>query len=262
MRHERAGIFVGMRINGDDERPTPPGIGLSARLARLSIGGVGRLVYRPVVEGRENVPTSGRVILASNHLSFIDSPVLTLLAPRPVQFLAKSEYFTGTGARGALSRAFFTAVGAVAVERGAGQAAQEALDLGRAILERDEAFAVYPEGTRSRDGRLYKGRTGVAWLALTTGAPVVPVGLIGTQELQPVGTRVPRLHRITVRFGAPLDLSPHGSADSGRARRRATDEVMGAIHALSEQELAGAYNESPPTTTAERIRRAFPHERR
>ncbi|AZZ57360.1 lysophospholipid acyltransferase family protein [Rathayibacter iranicus] len=251
-----------MRINGDDERPTPPGIGLSARLARLSIGGVGRLIYRPVVEGRENVPASGRVILASNHLSFIDSPVLTLLAPRPVQFLAKSEYFTGTGARGAFSRAFFTAVGAVAVERGAGQAAQEALDLGRAILERDEAFAVYPEGTRSRDGRLYKGRTGVAWLALTTGAPVVPVGLIGTQELQPVGTRVPRLHRITVRFGAPLDLSSHGSADSGRARRRATDEVMGAIHALSEQELAGAYNESPPTTTAERIRRAFPHERR
>ncbi|PPF73830.1 1-acyl-sn-glycerol-3-phosphate acyltransferase [Rathayibacter sp. AY1E6] len=251
-----------MRIDDDQERPTPPGIGLSARLARLSIGGVGRLVYRPIVEGRDNVPAEGRVILAANHLSFIDSPVLTLLAPRPVQFLAKSDYFTGTGVRGALSRAFFTSVGAVAVERGAGQAAQEALDLGRAILERDEAFAVYPEGTRSRDGRLYKGRTGVAWLALTTGAPVVPVGMIGTQELQPVGTRVPRLHRITVRFGAPLDLSRHGSADSGRARRHATDEMMAAVHALSGQELAGAYNESPPTTTVERIRRALPHERR
>nr|WP_244274836.1 lysophospholipid acyltransferase family protein [Rathayibacter oskolensis] len=222
---------------------------------------VGRMVYRPIVEGRDNVPTTGRVILASNHLSFIDSPVLTLLAPRPVQFLAKADYFTGTGARGALSRSFFTAVGAVPVERGAGQAAQEALDLGRAILERDEAFAVYPEGTRSRDGRLYRGRTGVAWLALTTGAPVVPVGLIGTQELQPVGSSIPRLHRITVRFGAPLDLSPHGSADSGRARRHATDEVMTAIHALSEQEAAGVYNESPPATAVERLKRALPHER-
>ncbi|MCJ1672959.1 1-acyl-sn-glycerol-3-phosphate acyltransferase [Rathayibacter sp. VKM Ac-2929] len=223
---------------------------------------LGRMIYRPIVEGRDNVPRTGRVILASNHLSFIDSPVLTLLAPRPVQFLAKADYFTGTGARGAASRSFFTAVGAVPVERGAGQAAQEALDLGRAILERDEAFAVYPEGTRSRDGRLYRGRTGVAWLALTTGAPVVPVGLVGTQELQPVGSRIPRLHRITVRFGDPLDLSRHGSADSGRARRHATDEVMTAIHALSGQEAAGVYNESPPVTAVEKIRRALPHERR
>jgi 1-acyl-sn-glycerol-3-phosphate acyltransferase len=251
-----------MRTDDDHERPTPPGIGLSARLARFTMGGIGRMVYRPIVEGRDNVPPAGRVILASNHLSFIDSPVLTLLAPRPVQFLAKADYFTGSGVRGALSRSFFTAVGAVPVERGAGQAAQEALDLGRAILEREEAFAVYPEGTRSRDGRLYKGRTGVAWLALTTGAPVVPVGLIGTQELQPVGSTIPRLHRITVRFGDPLDLSRHGSADSGRARRHATDEVMAAIHALSEQELAGVYNESPPAGAVERIKRALPHERR
>jgi len=242
--------------------PTPPGIGVSARVARFTMSRLGRMIYRPIVEGRDNVPRTGPVILASNHLSFIDSPVLTLLAPRPVQFLAKADYFTGTGARGALSRSFFTAVGAVAVERGAGQAAQEALDLGRAILDRDEAFAVYPEGTRSRDGRLYRGRTGVAWLALTTGAPVVPVGLIGTQELQPVGSRIPRLHRITVRFGDPLDLSRHGSADSGRARRHATDEVMAAIHALSGQEAAGVYNESPPVGTVDRIRRALPHERR
>ncbi|QHC59288.1 1-acyl-sn-glycerol-3-phosphate acyltransferase [Rathayibacter sp. VKM Ac-2760] len=242
--------------------PTPPGIGASARVARFTMSRLGRMIYRPIVEGRDNVPRTGRVILASNHLSFIDSPVLTLLAPRPVQFLAKADYFTGTGARGAASRSFFTAVGAVPVERGAGQAAQEALDLGRAILERDEAFAVYPEGTRSRDGRLYRGRTGVAWLALTTGAPVVPVGLVGTQELQPVGSKIPRLHRITVRFGDPLDLSRHGSADSGRARRHATDEVMAAIHGLSGQEAAGVYNESPAVTTVERIKRALPHERR
>ncbi|PPI54212.1 lysophospholipid acyltransferase family protein [Rathayibacter toxicus] len=251
-----------MGNNNDHERPNRPGIGLSAHLTRFAIGGIGRLLYRPRVEGRDNVPRTGQVILASNHLSFIDSPVLTLLAPRPVQFLAKADYFTGTGVNGALSRGFFTAVGAVPVERGASRAAQDALDLGRAILERDDAFALYPEGTRSRDGRLYRGRTGVAWLALITGALVVPVGLIGTQELQPFGARLPRLHRITVRFGDPLDLSRHGSAGSGRARRHATDEVMSAIHALSGQELAGSYNESPPITPVERIKRILPYERR
>lgn len=251
-------------MRNDDEAtlPTPPEIGDSARFARFTMGGLGRLIYRPHVEGRENVPMSGRVLLASNHLSFIDSPVITLLAPRPVQFLAKSEYFTGTGVKGAVSKTFFTNVGAVPVERGAGQAAQAALDMGRAILENDSAFAIYPEGTRSRDGRLYRGRTGVAWLALITGSPVVPVGLVGTDELQPQGAKVPRLHRITVRFGEPLDLSKHGSADSGRARRHATDEVMAAIHALSGQELAGAYNESPAVSTVDRIRRVLPHERR
>lgn len=220
------------------------------------------MLYRPHVLGRENVPRTGRVLLAANHLSFIDSPVITLLAPRPVQFLAKADYFTGTGVRGAASRTFFTGVGAVPVERGAGTAAQEALAMGRAILENDAAFAVYPEGTRSRDGRLYRGRTGVAWLALVTGAPVVPVGLVGTEKLQPTGSRFPRFHRITVTFGQPLDLSRHGSADSGRARRNATDEVMAAIHALTGQELAGRYNEPPPANAVERLRRALPHERR
>ena len=223
---------------------------------------VARVVFRPRILGRENIPATGRVILASNHLSFIDSIVIPLVATRRVQFLAKSTYFTGTGFRGWVSRTFFTAIGAIGVERGAGQAAQVALDEGRAVLDAEGAFAIYPEGTRSLDGRLYKGRTGVAWLALTTGAVVVPVGLIGTQEIQPVGTTLPRIRKVTVAFGKPLDLSHHGQATSGKARRQATDEIMAAIHGLSGQELAHAYNESPPVGTLNRLaRRVFPRER-
>ncbi|WP_241975814.1 MULTISPECIES: lysophospholipid acyltransferase family protein [Cryobacterium] len=223
---------------------------------------IARLVFRPTITGRENIPRTGPVILASNHLSFIDSIVIPLSAPRRVQFLAKSTYFTGTGFKGWVCRTFFTSIGAVGVERGAGQAAQDALDAGRSILESDSAFAIYPEGTRSLDGRLYKGRTGVAWLALTTGAVVVPVGLIGTQEIQPVGARFPRIRKVTVAFGEPLDLRRHGSPESGKARRAATDEVMAAIHSLSHQELAGKYNESPPSGTLQKLAdRVFPRER-
>ena len=223
---------------------------------------VARVVFRPEIVGRENIPATGRVILASNHLSFIDSIVIPLVATRRVQFLAKSTYFTGTGFTGWVSRTFFTAIGAIGVERGAGQAAQVALDAGRAVLDAEGAFAIYPEGTRSLDGRLYKGRTGVAWLALTTGAVVVPVGLIGTQEIQPVGTKLPRIRKVTVAFGEPLDLSHHGQATSGKARRQATDEIMAAIHGLSGQELANAYNESPPVGTLNRLaQRGFPRER-
>ena len=221
-----------------------------------------RLVYRPKITGSELVPKRGPVIFASNHLSFVDSIVIPLAAPRPVQFLAKSHYFTGKGLKGWVSRTFFTAIGAVSVERGAGAQAQAALDQGRRILESGSAFALYPEGTRSLDGRLYRGRTGVAWLALTTGAVVVPVGLIGTQEIQPVGAKLPRVRPVSVRFGEPLDLRHHGNATSGRARRAATDEVMAAIHALSGQELAGAYNEAPPQGTLAKIAdRVAPRER-
>ena len=123
--------------------------------------------------------------------------------------------------------------------------------------------ALYPEGTRSLDGRLYKGRTGIAFLALQSGAPVIPVGLVGTNEIMPVGAKFPRLRpRVTVRFGEPLDLAHHGPAESGKARRLATDEIMAAIHSLSGQELAGTYNETPAGTTVDRIKRVLPHERR
>ncbi|PJJ71411.1 1-acyl-sn-glycerol-3-phosphate acyltransferase [Diaminobutyricimonas aerilata] len=231
-------------------------------LARVFLAPLARLLFRPRIVGRRNVPKEGGVLLASNHLSFIDSVVITLVAPRSVSFLAKSSYFDGPGLKGAISRAFFTGIGAVPVVRGAGQAAQDALDKGLEILQAGDAFAIYPEGTRSLDGRLYKGRTGVAWLALTAGVPVVPVALSGTQDIQPVGSKRIRFARVTVEFGVPLDLSKHGEASSGRARRQATDEVMQAIQRLSGQELANAYNEPPPANVAERIRRAVRRERR
>ncbi|WP_167042598.1 lysophospholipid acyltransferase family protein [Salinibacterium sp. ZJ454] len=225
--------------------------------ARLLAAPLARLIFRPRIIGRSNVPQHGPVLLASNHLSFIDSIVITLVAPRSVSFLAKADYFSGTGFKGWLSRSFFTSIGAVPVVRGAGQAAQESLDAGLGILNDGNAFAIYPEGTRSLDARLYRGRTGVAWLALTAKVPVVPVALSGTERLQPVGSRRIHLHRITVEFGAPLDLSRHGEAKSGRARRHATDEVMAAIGRMSDQELANMYNEPPAETIGERVRRVF-----
>ncbi|GAA1468502.1 lysophospholipid acyltransferase family protein [Microbacterium thalassium] len=243
--------------------PATVHMGITYALGRVVITPLARLVYRPHIEGRANVPKSGPVIFASNHLSFIDSIAIPVAAPRPVHFLAKASYFEGPGFSGWAQREFFTAIGAIPVQRGAGQAALDALDQQRRLLDSGSAVALYPEGTRSLDGRLYKGRTGVAFLALQTGAPVVPVGLIGTDKVMPVGQRMPSLkHRITVRFGEPLDLAHHGPATSGRARRLATDDIMSAIHALSGQELAGAYNEVPPHGAIDRIKQALPHERR
>lgn len=246
-----------------EETAKPRHAGFTYRLGRSLISPLARLVYRPRIEGRENVPPTGAVIFASNHLSFVDSLAIPVAAPRPVHFLAKSTYFEGTGLRGWISRTFFESIGAIPVRRGAGQAALDALDLQRQLLDEGLAVALYPEGTRSTDGRLYKGRTGVAFLALQTGAPVVPVGLIGTDKVMPVGAKMPTVsERITVKFGKPLDLSPHGPATSGRARRLATDDIMAAIHALSGQELAGTYNEAPAQGTIEKIKQALPHERR
>lgn len=245
----------------DVEAPSTQ-MGVTYAVGRFIIAPLGRLVYRPHVEGRANVPKTGPVIFASNHLSFLDSIAIPVAAPRPVHFLAKSSYFDGKGFSGWLSREFFTAIGAVPVQRGAGQAALDALGQQRRLLEEGKAVALYPEGTRSLDGRLYKGRTGVAFLALQTGAPVVPVGLVGTDKVMPVGAKLPSLReRVTVRFGKPIDVSHHGTAESGRARRLATDEIMAAIHALSGQELANAYNEAP-AHGIDRIKQVLPHERR
>lgn len=207
---------------------------------------VARAVWRPTVEGVEHVPLSGPVLIASNHLSFADSVVIPIVAPRKVVFLAKSEYFTGSGITGRLRRGWFEGLGMVPVDRSDTRAALDSLDIALEVLGRGEAFGVYPEGTRSRDGRLYRGRTGVAQLALTAGVPVVPVGLTGTDDLQPVDATWPRLAKVTVRFGEPIDFA--GRFDGmppGRARREATDEIMDAIHALTGQERAEAYNERP-----------------
>lgn len=207
---------------------------------------VARTVWRPVVEGVENVPLSGPVILASNHLSFADSIVIPVVAPRRVVFLAKAEYFTAPGVKGRVSKAWFTALGAVPVSREDTKSAIDSLHTALEVLRRGDALGLYPEGTRSRDGRLYRGRTGVAHLALVSGAPIVPVGLHGTDRLQPVGSRLPRLVKVTARFGEPI--TPAGQYDgvpAGRARREITDRVMDEIQRLSGQESAGVYNERP-----------------
>ena len=208
---------------------------------------VARMVWRPVVEGLENVPDSGPVILASNHLSFADSVVIPVVAPRRVVFLAKVEYFTAPGVKGRLSKAWFTGLGAVPVSREDTKSAIDSLQTALEVLRRGEALGLYPEGTRSRDGRLYRGRTGVAHLALVSGAPIVPVGLHGTDRLQPVGSRLPRLAKVTARFGKPIDtVGKYDGVPAGRARREITDQVMSEIQKLSGQEAAGVYNERPP----------------
>ena len=197
------------------------------------------VVLRMHVTGRENVPVDGPFILASNHLSFIDSMVIPLSAPRRVHYLAKAEYFTGTGIGGWLTRTLFTALGAMPVQRQTSRAAQEALDTALAVLCRGEGFGIYPEGTRSRDGRLARGKTGVAWLALTADCPVVPVAVSGTDRVQPVDSRWPRPHRVAVVFGTPLTFpEQRGMAGNGRARRVVTDRIMEAIAELSGQEKA------------------------
>jgi 1-acyl-sn-glycerol-3-phosphate acyltransferase len=179
-----------------------------------------RALWRPTIEGVENVPLVGPVILASNHLSFADSVVIPVVAPRKVVFLAKEEYFTTAGVKGRLSNAWFTALGMLPVSRDDTRSALGSLQTALEVLERGEALGLYPEGTRSRDGRLYRGRTGVAQLALMSGAPVVPVGLIGTERLQPVGARLPRLVRVTVRFGAAISVAgQYDGVAPGRARR-------------------------------------------
>jgi 1-acyl-sn-glycerol-3-phosphate acyltransferase len=198
------------------------------------------LILRPTITGRENVPATGPFIIASNHLSFIDSMAIPLMAPRRVGYLAKAEYFTGTGVKGWLTRTLFTALGAMPVERDTHRSAQAALDTAMTVLRAGGGFGIYPEGTRSRDGRLARGKTGVAWLALTADCPVVPVAVAGTDRIQPIGASWPWPHRFSVTFGTPLTFPEYrGMANNGKARREVTDTIMEAIAELSGQEKAG-----------------------
>ena len=216
------------------------------RLVDAVISPLARAVWRPTVEGVENVPATGPVLLASNHLSFFDSVVIPVIAPRKVVFLAKDDYFNGTGLKGRAQRAWFEGLGMVPVDRDDTRAALNSLDIALEVLGRGEAFGLYPEGTRSRDGRLYRGKVGVAQLALQSGAPIVPVGLVGTDELQPVGSRLPKLAKVTIRFGEPIRVTgEYDGVAPGRARREITDRVMTAIQALTGQVEAGVYNERP-----------------
>ncbi|MBJ7356449.1 lysophospholipid acyltransferase family protein [Nocardioides sp.] len=205
-----------------------------------------RAVWRPTVVGLEHVPDTGGVILASNHLSFVDSVAIPAVVKRKVVFLTKSDYFTGTGPKGLVSRAFFEGLGMLPVDRDDSKAAIASLQTALEVLGRGEAFGIYPEGTRSRDGRLYRGRTGVAHLALTAGVPVVPVGLTGTEHVMAVDSNRLRVVPVTIEFGKPIDFT--GRFDGvplGRARRQVTDEVMAAIRAITGQVEAGVYNDRP-----------------
>jgi len=214
-------------------------------LSRFVVMALFRTLWRPVIEGRENIPPTGPLIVASNHLSFIDSIVIPLCVPRKVVFLAKVEYWEGRSLSSLPRRIFFKAFEAVPVARGQ-ENATESLKLAAQVLARGDAFGIYPEGTRSRDGRLYRGRTGVGWLALSTGAMVQPVGLVGTDRVQPIGAKVPRIHRVRVRFGEPVDPKLYAGMPPGQARRQITDEVMDRIAAMSPQKRASTYNERPP----------------
>ena len=203
-----------------------------------------KVLWRPVVVGRENIPPDGPVILASNHLSFIDSIVIPLaVSRRRVVFLAKAEYWEGRSLASLPRRLFFRTFDAVPVQREQQRDAQASLDLARGVLARGDAFGIYPEGTRSRDGRLYRGRTGVGWLSMAAGAPVVPVGLVGTDRVQPIGATVPRVHRVRIAFGPPVRPEDYADLPPGRARRQITDAVMESVAAMTGQPLADAYND-------------------
>jgi 1-acyl-sn-glycerol-3-phosphate acyltransferase len=206
-----------------------------------------RIVFRPVVAGLENVPGDGPVILASNHLSFVDSVLIPLVVPRRVTFLAKAEYFEGKGLASVLG-AFLSAMGHIPVPRTEQRAAVAALDVALQTLDEGNAFAIYPEGTRSEDGRLYRGHTGVGWLALNAQVNIVPVAVRDTQRIMPVGARLPRIVRPGVTFGRPIDYKPYADMPPARGRRTLVDEIMREIQQLSGQEFTGTYNERSKVT--------------
>lgn len=209
-------------------------------IGQYTVGPMVRLVWRPTVEGLEHLPATGGAILAGNHLSVADEYVLGAVVPRHIAFWAKAEYFRGTGVRGWAMKSLMNGLGAIQVNREGGRAALTALDAAIPALKGGDLVGVYPEGTRSPDGRLYRGRTGVARLALLADVPVVPVGVIGTEKIQPIGTVLPRPGpRVTIRFGKPIDFS--GRSKDSSSMRAITDEVMAAIQALTGQAYVGRY---------------------
>ena len=221
-------------------------------LKYVVLGPLLRLVFRPRIEGLENIPEEGAAIVAGNHLSFSDHFVMPAILPRRITFLAKAEYFTGPGLKGRLTAAFFHSVGQIPVDRSGKGAGQAAIDEGLGVLRKGELLGIYPEGTRSHDGRLYKGRVGVAAMALGAGVPVVPCAMVGTFELQPPGRKVPRVGRVTIRFGEPLEFSRFAGMEKERTALRAvTDEIIHGIMQLSGQEYVDMYAPDAKAAQAE-----------
>lgn len=213
------------------------------RLLKFALlGPLLKLLFGPDVEGAEFVPAEGPAIIASNHLSFADHFLMPLKLPRTVFSLAKLEYFTGKGIKGRATAAFFRNVGSVPVDRTGGNAADPAMETSLRLLGEGKLFCLYPEGTRSPDGRLYKGRTGVARLALKSGVPVVPCAMIGTDEVLPTGKMRPKVRKVEVKFGRPLDFSRYEGMENDRfILRSVTDEIMYEIMKLSGQEYVDMY---------------------
>lgn len=212
-----------------------------------------RVLFRPWTDNMGVLPKDGPAILVSNHLSFSDSFFLPLVTERRITFLAKQEYFTGKGIKGLLSKAFFTGVGQVPIDRSSGRAAEAAITTGVRILREGHMLGIYPEGTRTADGRLYRGKTGVARMALEAQAPVIPVAMIGTYEIQPPGRVRPSIRRVGVRFGEPLDFSRYDGMESDRfVLRSVTDEIMYALMELSGQEYVDMYATRAKEIKAER----------
>ena len=211
-------------------------------MKRIFLGPVLRLLFRPWVKGLDNVPAEGAAIIASNHLSFSDSIFMPLMVPRPVIFLAKSEYFTGTGLKGRLTALFFRLTNQLPMDRSGGAASAVSLNAGMDVLTSGGLLGIYPEGTRSPDARLYRGKVGVAKLALQAGVPVIPVAMIGTDKVQPIGKRLPHIRRIGMIFGEPLDFSRYpGQAEDRLVQRKVTDEIMFELMRLSGQEYVDEY---------------------
>jgi 1-acyl-sn-glycerol-3-phosphate acyltransferase len=197
------------------------------------------ILFRPKVKGLRNVPGSGPVIIASNHLSFSDSIFMPLVVPRKVTFLAKSEYFTSPGPKGFLKKLTFIARGQVPVDRSGGRRSEAALIAGLKVLADGKCLGIYPEGTRSPDGRLYKGRSGIARLAIDSGAPIIPVAMFNTEKIQPTGTLMPKVMRVEMIFGEPMYFE--GDSTDLLYLREVTDKIMNAIQEISGQEYVDAY---------------------
>lgn len=211
-------------------------------MKNLIVGPILRTAFRPWVTGEENIPRKGAVILASNHLSFIDSVFLPLMIERRVTFLAKSDYYTTKGIKGWLIKTFLKAAGMLPIDRSGGKASEASLHTGLGVLRRGEVLGIYPEGTRSPDGKLYRGRTGVARMVLEGGVPVVPVAMIDTEKVMPIGKKLPKVRRIGIVLGEPLDFSRFEGLESDRfILRSITDEIMYEISHLSDQEYVDVY---------------------
>ena len=208
----------------------------------IVIGPLLKAIFRPWIVGRRNVPAEGAAILASNHLSFIDSVFLPLMIDRPMAFLAKSDYFTGRGLKGWATRMFFKMTGQIPIDRSGGKASEASLNTGLQVLGNGDLLGIYPEGTRSPDGRLYRGRTGLARMALEAHVPVVPVVMVDTDTMLPTGTHIPRIVRVGIVIGEPLDFSRFEGMESDRyILRSVTDEIMVALQRLGEQQYDDVY---------------------